>query len=408
MQAVILAAGRGSRLGEKADGLPKCLLQVGGRPIIEHQLRALADVGAGPVLVVTGYAADLVHEAVGDRAERRFNARYDKTNSLYSLWLVREWIRGPVLILNSDVLFPREVLERLVRLGPDRLVYDSSSGRAAEHMKIRLEDGRVQDLSKTMPADQSSGENAGVIYLSEAGARKVLAKADEFVAAGRENAFWVEALREAAREIRIEGVDIAGIPWIEIDTPYDLDRARRHVWPEIMDRTGVVVMRRRRRRRAGLAAALVCLAALLAGVWWLAAAVAVRSWEPVAAQEGRRVAVSIDGVLQDWCEGQGTTPVVTRVAGPRTLRIDARCVVAPGTRRNVPYVLEVTIDGQRLDWHKFTATPDASITFADGLVCDRDKIDIAVPEGEHMVGLHLVAGEARGVLARFRILDPRP
>ena len=58
IQAVILAAGRGSRLGSSGDEVPKCLLEVGRRRLIEHQLDSLADAGVGPVHIVVGYGAE--------------------------------------------------------------------------------------------------------------------------------------------------------------------------------------------------------------------------------------------------------------------------------------------------------------------------------------------------------------
>ena len=84
MQALILAAGRGSRLGGHTADVPKCLLEVGRRPLIEHQLGTLADAGVGPVGMVLGYCADEIKGVVGIRAEYILNPRWNTTNSLYS------------------------------------------------------------------------------------------------------------------------------------------------------------------------------------------------------------------------------------------------------------------------------------------------------------------------------------
>ena len=110
MQAVILAGGVGSRLESMTGGRPKCLVEVGGRPIILHQLDALSDHGIGPVLMVVGYQHEAVREVVGQRVEYLVNERFKETNSLYSLWLAREWIKGDFVLLNSDLLFDPEIL----------------------------------------------------------------------------------------------------------------------------------------------------------------------------------------------------------------------------------------------------------------------------------------------------------
>src|ERR671938_1334467 len=132
MQAVILAGGVGSRLRALSGGKPKCLIEVGGRPLILHQLEALADHGVGPVLVVLGYQAETVKAVIGERAETIVNDRYPETNSPYSLWLAREWVKGPFVLLNSDLLFDPHILERLLEEDGNVLAYDSTSSRGRE------------------------------------------------------------------------------------------------------------------------------------------------------------------------------------------------------------------------------------------------------------------------------------
>ena len=129
MRAIILAAGVGSRLQALSGGKPKCLVEIGGRPLILHQLEALADHGIGPVLIVAGYKADEVRSVVGDRAEFVVNDRYQETNSLYSLWLAREHVDGPFILLNCDLFFSPEILERLLDAPSNALAYDSTSSR---------------------------------------------------------------------------------------------------------------------------------------------------------------------------------------------------------------------------------------------------------------------------------------
>jgi choline kinase len=93
MHALILAAGRGSRL---AESKPKCLVEVGGRPLVSHQLEAAKAAGARRVTLVTGHEHELVRAAVGDTAEIVRNARYAETSSLYSFWLARRRVHGDV------------------------------------------------------------------------------------------------------------------------------------------------------------------------------------------------------------------------------------------------------------------------------------------------------------------------
>lgn len=114
MQALILAAGRGSRLSNCVRGKPKCLIEVGGKPLIDHQLNVLRSVGITRICVVTGYCAEQVSCFVARRGQCIENPDYAKTNSVYSLSLARGWVTGPFVMLNSDVLAHPEVYQRVM------------------------------------------------------------------------------------------------------------------------------------------------------------------------------------------------------------------------------------------------------------------------------------------------------
>jgi len=233
-QAVILAAGGGRRLGAAGRGLPKCLLSVGGRPLIEHQLAALAEIGVEEVCVVAGYRAEDVDACVARHCTVIRNPCWSETNSLYSLWLAREWIRGgEVFILNSDVLAHLDVYHRLADLPGSGLAYDSSSGHEDEHMKVWVESGRLRAISKCLAPPRISGENVGLLRFERRVARLVLSEVDVLVAAGNKRAWAVEALDRLLPRLDVRCVDIADLPWVEIDSEADLELARKSVWPSV-------------------------------------------------------------------------------------------------------------------------------------------------------------------------------
>lgn len=234
MDAIILAAGSGKRLG---TGRPKCLTMIGGRPLIEHQLDALAAAGVRNPIVVVGYKRDQVRAAIGDRARIVVNERYAHTNSMYSFLLAREHVRGATFVLNADVLFdPLVALELAGRRG-SALACDSSSGDEAEHMKVATHRGRLRSMSKSLAATHCAGENLGLLCLDEMAVREAFAAAERLIAHGGERAWLAAAINSVARHESIECVDVAGTPWVEIDFPEDLAHARRTVWPAIARRT---------------------------------------------------------------------------------------------------------------------------------------------------------------------------
>ncbi|MHC4605493.1 MAG: phosphocholine cytidylyltransferase family protein [Planctomycetota bacterium] len=388
--AVILAAGKGSRLGAWSDGLPKCLVQVGGRTMVEHQLESLADTGVHPVTMVIGHGSDLVREAVNGRAEYVLNPRYASTNSLYSLWLARENLRGPLLILNCDVLFHAEVLNRVLSEGPDVIAYDTSSGKGLEQTKVELSEGRLTRLSKDLPAEKSSGESLGIVYLSEKGTETLLECADELIGDGKENSWVIEALEETARRTPIRAVDVAGLPWVEIDFPYDLDRARREVWPKIS---------RPVRSRRALPVTLM-LALFLATMAVILFRGKVLSYEDLAIDGGTRVAILQKGNPVDWYMLDNGDVAQMRVESEGMVRIDLRMVL--NEKKRLPYVVEVCCDGVLVDWYKYWSTPSTKASYRDWIIGDRDSIDLELIPGTHTLQVRLIGGPSNRLLVRFR------
>ena len=232
MQAVILAAGQGQRLADPR-GRPKCLRQVGGAPLVRHQLDALAAVGIDDVVIVVGFGQDQIRESVGTMVRYVVNDRFAETNSMYSFLLARSLVHDDVLVMNSDLFFHPALVARLLDQGGDALLYDSGSGDEEEHMKVRVTHGRLVEMSKTLPSDQVCGENVGILRLAPATVKDAFAAADAIAADGGERAWLASAINRVAADHRIRCLDVVGWPWVEIDFPADLQRARTEVLPQV-------------------------------------------------------------------------------------------------------------------------------------------------------------------------------
>jgi len=230
VDGLILAAGCGSRLGTRS---PKCLAEVGGRPLLHIQLDRLRQAGAQNVTIVVGYRHEEIRAACFDDVTFVYNRRYAVTNSLYSFYLARSAVRDDLVVLNGDVLFPFEMLRRVLDVDGSALAFDSNSGHDQEHMKVGLRDGRLVKMSKGLPAARTDGENVGLLHLSAAVAQASFDAAAALVHSGHERDWLANAVSAVAASHPIFGVDIAGMPWVEIDYPHDLAHARTGVWPAI-------------------------------------------------------------------------------------------------------------------------------------------------------------------------------
>lgn len=235
--AIILAAGRGGRLGPLTAEKPKCLLRVGTASLLDHQLDALRVNGLNSVVVVAGYCAEAVEAELAGRASLLLNPRHAETNSLYSLWLARKHAQDGFVLLNADVLFDPEILQRvLASPHPDALAVERREQFEAEEMKVELEGERILALGKSLPPERAQAENVGVLKYSAAGAQALFDKVEELLAAGAEKQFAPYGFNALAAERPLHAVPIEGLPWIEIDFVEDLLRAREEIWPAILAR----------------------------------------------------------------------------------------------------------------------------------------------------------------------------
>ncbi len=122
--ALLLAAGAGTRLQPLTLDAPKCLTEVGGIPILERLVNNLRIQGFERLVVVIGHLGDRIQEFLqqhaGDmRIDYVVNPVYRTTNNIYSLWLARQQIREPFLLVESDLIFEAHMLDNMLQ--PDKI-----------------------------------------------------------------------------------------------------------------------------------------------------------------------------------------------------------------------------------------------------------------------------------------------
>lgn len=236
---VILAAGRGSRLGALTDDRPKCLIDVGGTTPLDLCLDAVAEATAvAEVRIVVGHAAERISARLADRRDALpiraiANPRYDTANNLVSTLLVADLAGHPFVIVNSDVVCDPRILRRAIAEEGDFLVVDPTHPPREEAMKVRFRAGRLEAIAKPLDPVTASGEYIGVARFSAEGGRAFFAAAAELAAAGGDQEWYEAAIAVAARRVAIGLKSIGELAWIEIDDPADLERARREILPAI-------------------------------------------------------------------------------------------------------------------------------------------------------------------------------
>ncbi len=239
MKVIILGAGQGKRLLPLTADVPKALLDIGGRPLIERQIEAFRTCGIDEIVVVTGYAAHRMDKALRLIADRLkvtirtvYNPFYSVADNLASCWMARHEMQEEFIQVNGDNVFRASLVERLLAAPEaDAIVaINHKNSYDTDDMKVMLDGERLTEIAKNLPLEAVDAEAIGFYVFRGTGARQYAAKLD---AAMRDPAglkqWFPAAVGELAKEIEVRTVTLDGIDWCEVDFPSDLQKARQMV-----------------------------------------------------------------------------------------------------------------------------------------------------------------------------------
>jgi len=256
MRAIIIGAGRGSRLMPTTADAPKCFAEVGGRRILDWSLEAFRAAGIERIVFVGGYQIDKVRRAY-PQFTFRHNHDWQNNNILASLFFAEDLMDEPFVCCYSDTLFRPSLVKKLVGHDAHGHEQGGSSGMAVsvdtdwlsrythrtqhpsdDAEKVTVHNGYVTRIHREIPEDQAYGEYTGVACFSAAGAGRLRAHYHRCrqrsgdgpfrEAATFKKAFLIHLLQEMIESgERLAHIDSAG-GYIEIDTQEDFDYARQH------------------------------------------------------------------------------------------------------------------------------------------------------------------------------------
>jgi choline kinase len=232
MRGLILGAGIGKRLRPITNEIPKCLIEVGGKTLIEHALDGFDYAGISEVVIAVGFNEKAVKEKVGHnyrgiKITYRTNPVYDTTNNLRSLWYCRDMIDEPFIQAHGDVLFNKKILKKAVESGVESAVIVNNDKRyfIGDANRVRLEHGRVVQIDKFMPFEECAGAAFGLYKFSKAAAHTYRQEIEKNKDNAKEG--FEIALRPTMVENKFGIIDVTGFDFAEIDDLNDLEDAKR-------------------------------------------------------------------------------------------------------------------------------------------------------------------------------------
>jgi choline kinase len=240
MKAIILAAGKGTRLAPLTNDLPKPMVDVAGRPLLLRTIDRLAAAGiaGADVIVVTGYRQESIRarlDAAGLGACRTvFNPRWEDWNNNYSLLVAREAAGGDAILqIDGDVLFDGAVIPRMLAApGPACLSIDVRKELDPETMKVEADsEGRIRAISKKLDPAACAGEYIGLTRLDAPAASLVFDELARFPELKLTHEYYEHAYHRLAGRgaCTFRVVNIHDCVTTEIDDLADLRRAEELV-----------------------------------------------------------------------------------------------------------------------------------------------------------------------------------
>jgi 2-aminoethylphosphonate-pyruvate transaminase len=234
--AVILAAGRGVRLGALGEDIPKGFVEVGGQTLIERSIAALRAAGIERVVIVTGHLAQhytALAERLGSWVTLTHNAEYATSGSLVSLMCARD-LNEPYLLVESDLLYERRAPRMLLESTHADVLLASGPTGSGDEVYVGATDGRLVDLTKQLARLRGSrvGELVGLTRVSPALHAAIRARAT-FLLADSRYVEYETALAAAARSHPVRVLIVDDLVWSEIDDLHQLSRAVATVAPRL-------------------------------------------------------------------------------------------------------------------------------------------------------------------------------
>jgi L-glutamine-phosphate cytidylyltransferase len=237
MKAIILAAGRGSRMKELTEEIPKCLLEVEGKALLDRQIESLKGAGIEEIAIVTGYRRELLL----NRGLFEFNnPRWAETNMVSSLACASEWLEAePCIVSYSDIFYDSQAVLSLMEDGSDLAVtYDpnwlelwtSRFGDPlldAETFRINEDSFLTEIGNKPNSTDEVEGQYMGLLRFSTEGWEKVVLLRENLSPDDCDSMHMTGTLQKLieTRQVWIKALPYKG-EWGEFDSQEDVNLMR--------------------------------------------------------------------------------------------------------------------------------------------------------------------------------------
>lgn len=232
MKAIILAAGKGSRLGKFNNNMPKSMLEFNNKSIIQHQIQICQAIGIKHFVVVIGYKQQILKQHILsflNKTNCTFveNEKFDSTNTLYSLWLTTKYFDEDFIYFNADVLFAESLLKKIITEPAKSQLLIEQKQCGEEEVKVVLDENNcITEIGKKINPAICAGEFIGIGRFAKSVLSSFKLALNKGIEEKMHNNYFEYAVNILCKTEKLNAVFTAGIPCIEIDFYEDLIKAK--------------------------------------------------------------------------------------------------------------------------------------------------------------------------------------
>tara|TARA_Y100000741_G_scaffold242335_1_gene185681 strand:- start:508 stop:1197 length:690 start_codon:yes stop_codon:yes gene_type:complete len=223
MDALILAAGKGTRLG--LNDSPKCLIEFGTSSLIEYQIKCLNELGIKNIHIITGYFPEKIKSKIGDLANYIHNPEFSSTNNICSILCAKNFMSDDFICIYGDLFFDKKILENCFSSKKD-IVLTVEKNLREETSRVKIKDNKIILVNKNINFNEADGNFIGMAKFSK-NITKKLFNSIEKIAKKDSQSYYTSAIEDLIQNgTDVHFVTTENLSWMDIDTPDDLIHAQ--------------------------------------------------------------------------------------------------------------------------------------------------------------------------------------
>jgi len=228
VKALITAAGLGTRLGNLTQNTNKCLLEIGGKPLLRHTVDMLKKLGISDIYIVVGHCAGLIEKEFEGEVTFLHNRQYSSTSLLSSVVLGKDHLVGSdFIVMTGDSLMHPKIMGSFLEEPGQVLASVELKACDEEDFKAIIKNDKIVAMSKEIPLHQASGEFTAMVRVPKEASMAFFEETEKFIQDGGTKKYIADIVMFLQnRNFEVRPVYTNGLPRIEIDFPQDLERAR--------------------------------------------------------------------------------------------------------------------------------------------------------------------------------------